>query len=167
MITEVQAAAPGDASEIEFAQDEPENASEPLIEVVEVEPVSRTEFDDAVADPTPKPIEQPRRVVVQRLAVRPREFPGATRGPAMAQLGNSSNGWSTPKPIYPFEARRLRRQGSGGVRVTTNGRGRVVRAEMLPGIDPLLDAVAVNFARSAWSGPPNCTRVVAITFALE
>jgi outer membrane biosynthesis protein TonB len=85
----------------------------------------------------------------------------------LAHAGNPSTGWSTPKPTYPYQARQLRRQGSGGVRVTTNGTGRVVNAEMLPGIDPLLDAVAVNFARSAWTGPPNCTRVVAITFSLE
>jgi hypothetical protein len=51
--------------------------------------------------------------------------------------------------------------------VTTNGIGRVIVAEMQPGIDPALDAAATGYARLAWTGPPHQTRVVAITFSLE
>lgn len=41
------------------------------------------------------------------------------------------------------------------------------RAEMAPGIVPGLDAATLIHVRSAWTGPPNATRTVAITFGLE
>jgi outer membrane biosynthesis protein TonB len=170
VVTETEAAA-RDSPEIDFVVAEPEPPVEGPSEIAEVEQIHPADYFEAPPEPTPIRSELPRPVAVSRpapsSAPRLRGNPGATRGTTPARGGNSLTGWSTPKPTYPFEARRLRRQGSGGVRVTTNGSGRVVNAEMLPGIDPLLDAVAVNFARSAWTGPPNATRVVAITFALE
>jgi hypothetical protein len=171
VVTEVAAPA-GDSSQIDLVEIEPEPAVEPPIDIVmDIAPSPPTEFIEAIPDRTPNRVDMPQTIAAahppQRSALRPRGILKAPRGGALTQTGNSSNGWSTPKPAYPFEARRLRRQGSGGVHVTTNGIGRVVNAAMQPGIDPLLDAVAVSFARSAWTGPPNCTRVVAITFSLE
>ena len=165
------APAAGDPTEVEIVQIDPEPAVEPPIEVVEIEPAPQTDISDVIPDPTPIPIETPRPIVAQRPAPptkpRPRGVSGGARGPALAAGGNSPGGWSTPKPTYPFQARRLRLQGSGGVRVTTNGMGRVVIAEMQPGIDPTLDAAATSHALLAWTGPPNRTRVVTITFLLE
>ena len=159
----------GDPREVEIEEVEINPMVEAPVEVVEMvevpEPSSTPDFAEAMPTPTPKPVVAPR--VERKPAPRMRVAAPAGRGTPLVLAGNDPTGWSTPKPDYPYQARRLRRQGSGGVRVTTNGIGRVVNAEMMPGIDPLLDAVAVNFARSAWTGPPNATRIVAITFLLE
>jgi hypothetical protein len=99
--------------------------------------------------------------------------PGTKRGvnPQAGVAGATgkptSQGWITPRPGYPFQARKLNLTGSGGVRVTTDATGRVISAEMSPGIHPLLDQAAISFARSSWKGPPNTTRVVPITFILQ
>ena len=168
IVTETDATT-GDSPDIDFVDAEPEPVVEVPSDITEIEPIRPNDFVESLPEPTPIRSELPRPASrsVPSSVPRSRGVPGTTRGNAPARAGNALTGWFTPKPTYPFEARRLRRQGSGGVRVTTNGSGRVVNAEMLPGIDPLLDTVAVSFARSAWTGPPNATRVVAITFALE
>lgn len=76
----------------------------------------------------------------------------------------SVGGWWTPKPGYPFQAMKMRIGGSGMVRVTTDGTGRVFTASMSPGIHPLIDSTVESFARSSWKGPPNQTRSFPITY---
>ena len=124
-----------------------------------------------IPPPAPRPLGPPRPAAVLPQAARLRSTaighpgsPAARSGPPSAVAGGT---WSTPKPVYPFQARRLRLQGSGGVRVTTDGTGRVVSAVMSPGVHPLLDATALAYARTAWKGPPNTTRTVPISFVLE
>ncbi len=171
MTDNVAAAAMGDPTEIDFFQVEPEPEVVPTAEIAEIEPAPTTDIWDVVPEPTPKTIELRGPIATQRVTtptkLRPRGVSGGSNGSALAAGGNSPGGWSTPKPTYPYQARRLRLQGSGGVRVTTNGIGRVVIAEMQPGIDPTLDTAATSHARLAWTGPPNATRTVAITFLLE
>jgi outer membrane biosynthesis protein TonB len=126
--------------------------------------------DMADEEPTPTPPPQQKPPAKPHLTPVP---PGTKRGP-VAQAGvpggvgkPNAAFWSTPKPSYPFQARKLHLTGSGGVRVTTDASGRVVSAEMSPGINPILDQAAVSFARSSWKGPPNTTKTVPITFTLE
>ena len=128
-------------------------------------------FADEMLGPTPAPapavirasIKSPKPVPVLRVGSTARH-PG--NRPAVASIG-APGAWSTPKPSYPYQARRMRVQGSGAVRVTTDASGRVVRAEMAPGIDPWLDLATMSYARVAWMGPPNATKTIPITFALE
>ena len=61
----------------------------------------------------------------------------------------------------------MRQTGSGSVRVQTDGTGRVVRVEMVQPISPLLDVTTINFARTRWSGPPNRTVVIPVTYELR
>ena len=162
-----EGAGPDDATEMTILS-EPEPMDEPQTTDVD-DDFPRTDFVDVT--PEPKPIEVPRPTVAipapPRSLARTHGVPVATRGSSSNFASNSPTGWSTPKPVYPFQARRQHLQGSGGVRVTTNSIGRVISAEMQPGIAPMLDAAAVSHALLAWSGPPNCTRVVQITFVLE
>ncbi len=81
-------------------------------------------------------------------------------GPA----GPRGSGWKTPKPPYPYLARARRLSGSGSVRVRTDATGRVISAEVVEPIAPELDGTTVSFARSHWSGPPNTTAVVPVTY---
>ena len=119
-----------------------------------------------------RPPSPPRPTSVLPQPARPRLAVGRPNGnpnalPAKPSAGTGGGTWSTPKPAYPFQARRMRLQGSGGVRITTDAAGRVVSATMSPSIHPQLDAAALTYARTAWKGPPNTTRVVPITFQLE
>lgn len=76
--------------------------------------------------------------------------------------------WSTPKPPYPYQARAAHAQGSGSVRVSTNGSGQVISASMASSIgNGILDAAAVAYAKSNWHGPPNTTSTIPITFRLQ
>ncbi len=139
------------------------------------------EPSDAIVDSTPPPAEPtpvlrppspPRPAAVTPPSTRPRPAVGRPNGnpnalPTKPSVGTGGGTWSTPKPAYPFQARRMRLQGSGGVRVTTDATGRITSATMSPSIHPLLDATALAYARTAWKGPPNTTRVVPITFQLE
>lgn len=146
---------------------EPDSILEPAIEPI-LEPETKTDRADEMPTPTPQAVNQPTHFSAK--SPKPSAVSRGTSGvnrpksrPAAASIG----AWSTPKPSYPYQARRLRVQGSGAVRVTTDATGRVVRAEMAPGIEPNLDAATLSFARAAWMGPPNATRVVVITFVLE
>lgn len=73
--------------------------------------------------------------------------------------------WHTPKPGYPFQARKLKLAGQGSILVRTDGNGRVVVARMVRNIHPLLDSTVESFARAAWKGPPNSAKTVPVTFA--
>lgn len=64
-------------------------------------------------------------------------------------------------------ARTMRQTGTGSVRVQTDASGRVVVAEMVQPITPPLDAATTSFARGHWSGPPNRTVVIPVTFRLQ
>jgi len=153
----------------ENADNTPEPTPEETPEPTPEEPDVTPEMADEEPTPTPTPKDKPPAPPKPKLTPVP---PGTKRGAApqagvAGGLGKpSSVGWSTPKPGYPFQARKLHLAGSGGVRVTTDASGRVISAEMSPSIHPLLDQAAVSFARSSWKGPPNTTRVVPITFQL-
>lgn len=144
----------------------PDEPPEPTPEEM---PDNTPEMADVVETPTPTPPPKPPAPKPKLTPVPP----GTKRGPvpqagAPGGTGKPGGGtWSTPKPQYPYQARKLRLMGSGGVRVTTDANGRVVSAEMSPSIHPILDQVAISYARSSWKGPPNTTKVVPITFVLE
>jgi len=155
----------------ENADNTPEPTPEETPEPTPEEPDTTPEMADEEPTPTPTPKEKPPAPPKPKLT----PVPAGTKRGAVAQAGvpggqgkpNSGVGWVTPKPIYPFQARKMNLTGSGGVRVTTDANGRVISAEMSPGIHPLLDQAAVSFARSNWKGPPNTTRTVPITFVLQ
>ncbi len=151
-------------------EDTPEPTPEPTPDVT-------PEFVEETPPPTATPVSTPRPSAPKpKLTPVP---PGTKRGPVpqTGVVGGSTNpnaappgarggSWSTPKPGYPYQAQKMRLQGSGGVSVTTDSTGRVVSASMSPGIHPLLDSVAVSFAKGNWKGPPNTTRTVPITFTM-
>jgi TonB family protein len=153
----------------ENADNTPEPTPEDTPEPTPDEPDVTPDMADEEPTPTPTPRDKPPAPPKPRLTPVPA---GTKRGAAPQAgvpggVGKPGNvGWSTPKPGYPFQARKLHLVGSGGVRVTTDASGRVISAEMAPGIHPMLDQAAVSFARSSWKGPPNTTRVVPITFQL-
>lgn len=79
-----------------------------------------------------------------------------------------SGGWKTPRPNYPYQARAARVQGSGSVRVSTDGSGRVISASIVASVgNGILDANTIAFAKSNWHGPPNTTTTVPITYKLQ
>ncbi len=161
-------------ADFDAPEEDPNNTPEPTPEdtpepTPEEMPDSTPEMADVIETPTPTPPPKPPAAKPKLTPVPP----GTKRGPvpqAGAPGGTAAPGtgfWSTPKPTYPYQARKLRLQGSGGVRVTTDASGRVVSATMSQSIHPILDQVAISYARSAWKGPPNTTKVVPITFVLE
>lgn len=162
-------------ADFDAPEEDPNNTPEPTPEETpeptpEEMPDTTPEMADAVETPTPTPVAKPPAAKPKLTPVPP----GTKRGPAPqagVPLGTgkptaSNIPWSTPKPAYPYQARKLRLTGSGGVRITTDSSGRVVSAEMSPSIHPILDQVALSMARSSWRGPPNTTRTVPITFTL-
>ena len=93
-------------------------------------------------------------------------LPGGTPGgSAAARVGGP---WRTPQPPYPYAMRAARVQGSGSVRITTDGSGRVVNASVTQSTgNALLDANTAQFARTNWSGPPNASITVPITYQMR
>jgi TonB family protein len=153
----------------ENADNTPEPTPEDTPEPTPDEPDVTPDMADEEPTPTPTPKDKPPAPPKPKLTPVPA---GTKRGvnPQAGAPGGvgkpTSVGWITPKPGYPFQARKLHLTGSGGVRCTTDSSGRVISAEMSPGIHPMLDQAALSFARSSWKGPPNTTRVVPITFTL-
>jgi protein TonB len=97
---------------------------------------------------------------------------GAARGGSATGANASSprrgiNGWRTPKPPYPYEARAARFQGSGRILVSTDDSGAVTSATIQQSVgSAILDSNTVSFARGNWHGPPNSSTTVAITYQL-
>ncbi len=94
----------------------------------------------------------------------------STGGLANANPGAGRPGvrWNVPKPIYPPALRLAHVQGSGSVRVTTDGSGRVVSASMEHSTgSAVLDDQTCQTAKLQWSGPPNSTTTVPITYQLQ
>ena len=76
--------------------------------------------------------------------------------------------WNTPQPPYPYAMRAARVQGNGSVRITTDGAGRVVSVSVVQSTgNAVLDANTSQFARSNWSGPPNASVTVPITYQMR
>lgn len=85
--------------------------------------------------------------------------------PGGAKIGQ---GWKTPRPNYPYQARASRVQGSGSVRVSTNAAGSVISVTIAQSVGSgILDANTIAFAKSNWKGPPNATTTVPITYQLR
>ncbi|HZJ15661.1 MAG TPA: energy transducer TonB [Chthoniobacteraceae bacterium] len=76
-------------------------------------------------------------------------------------------GWRTVRPPYPAKAMAARAQGKGVFRISTNRDGRVEKVEIIEKIHPLLDGYTAGFARAHWTGPPNTTRDVPVSYQLK
>ncbi|MBS0657967.1 MAG: energy transducer TonB [Verrucomicrobia bacterium] len=154
----------------------PEETPEPTPEPT---PDVTPEFSEETPSATPTPAATPKPSAPKpKLTPVP---PGTKRGPVPQTgiVGGSTNpnakppdgtkggSWSTPKPGYPFQARKMRITGSGVCRVTTDASGRVISATMSPGIHPLIDSTVESFARSNWKGPPSTTKGVPVTYQLS
>ena len=76
--------------------------------------------------------------------------------------------WNTPQPPYPYAMRAAHVQGNGSVRITTDGSGRVVSVSVAQSTgNAVLDANTGQFARANWSGPPNASVMVPITYQIR
>jgi Gram-negative bacterial TonB protein C-terminal len=76
-------------------------------------------------------------------------------------------GWRMPRPPYPAKAIAAHAEGKGVIRISTNRDGRVEKVEIIKKIHPLLDEHTSAFALAHWTGPPNTTRDVPVTYALK
>lgn len=93
---------------------------------------------------------------------------GATGNPGTGRPGAAGGRWTTPEPPYPAALRLARVHGNGSVRVTTDGMGRVVSATMAQSTgNALLDDHTCRTAKTLWSGPPNSTVLIPITYRLQ
>lgn len=95
------------------------------------------------------------------------EGPGATRriptsDDCRVEI-SAPSGWRVTKPEYPATVCRLGFGGSGQVQLTTNAKGHVFTASMSVAIHPEIDAQVLSTA-STWSGPPNESVTVLVTF---
>ncbi|MBS0657971.1 MAG: TonB family protein [Verrucomicrobia bacterium] len=75
--------------------------------------------------------------------------------------------WKTPSPGYPFQARKSRVGGTIEVVIRTDAQGRVERAVVHSGLDPMLDEHVLAFIRREWAGPPLSVRWVPLSFQLR
>ncbi len=140
-------------------------------------PVFEPGADDmSLATPAPHPVvsRTPSHPMTASTGPRTVLAPGhvSTSGPAGGNSGSGLPGagtrWNKPKPAYPAPARLAHIQGNGSVRVTTDASGRVVNAAMVQSTgNPLLDDTTCRAARSGWSGPPNSSLTVPVTYQLQ
>jgi protein TonB len=130
--------------------------------------------------PEPKATPAPKQIAKQAPAppgakTGPTPRPGMVGGnvtqgqltgtPGGQKVGNQ--GWRTPRPSYPTAALASHVQGSGSVRISTDGSGNVVNVVITGPINPLLDANTRTFARANWKGPPNSTRTVPVVYQIR
>lgn len=153
---------------------EPEPEPEP-------EPMEKPEFVEPPPAPKATPAPQPKAPPTKRVPAPPgakvgptpragvvggNVTQGATQGtPGGQKVG--TQGWRTPRPPYPPAALVSRIQGSGTVRITTDGSGNVSQIAVTKPIHPLLDANTKTFARANWKGPPNTTRTVPVIYQIR
>lgn len=153
----------------------PESTMPTLAETTDVSPPSvELNADDMMqATPVPRPAT---RTASSRPVTGP-SVPHNTRavgnGPAngtgtSGTHPGSAGRWVTPRPAYPAALRMARVQGSGTVRVTTDTVGRVVGATVVKSTgNSRLDDNTCQAAKSEWSGPPNATTLVPISYQLQ
>ena len=163
---------------------EPEPVQPELKVAAPVEPPPQPEEPDndemSLSTPVPRPAARPvSHPAFPTSAVRPTRAqagPPTVNGstgraagtPSVGHPGGGSSLWNTPKPAYPAPFRLARVQGSGSVRVTTNEAGRVVSATIVQSTgNAQLDDHTCRAAKSNWSGPPNSTISVPITYRLQ
>lgn len=73
----------------------------------------------------------------------------------------------TPQPPYPFQAKAAHLTGSGVCRVTFDASGRVSSATMTSSIGSgVLDGNTTSYAKMNWTGTPNTTVNVPITYRM-
>ncbi len=81
--------------------------------------------------------------------------------------GGPPDGWSTPSPPYPFQAKKARLMGSTVVRIQTDRDGRITQASLDPPLNPVLDVPVLKFVRETWRGPAFATGEIPISFVLK
>ncbi len=171
---------PGDLLPPAMPPNEPE-APPPLLKIVEPvddnppPPVEPGADEMSLATPAP-------RVAASRTPSRPAASAApltvqaqrgvSTNRPAVGTpgtgLSRAGGRWMTPRPAYPAPLRLAHVQGSGTVRITTDASGRVVNAAIVQSTgNALLDDHASRAAKNAWSGPPNATTAVPVTYRLQ
>ncbi len=176
----VEAQPPPEAS-MEWSEVGPSDAGEPpppepIADQAPPEPTPELNpIPDEFPVPTPEPpqvIPPPTRALPARMVTEnPRAaHPGPPRrsGASLPAPGINLRpvGWSTPRPVYPFAARRLRLTGTGVVEAWTDPAGRVVRCEVR-GLAPALAAATDAFVRANWRGPASTRLLREIEYRLE
>ena len=124
-------------------------------------PAMRTPAHPTSASATTRATRRQSSVSVSGPANGPAGSPGSDR-PGLGMR------WNTPEPPYPAALRLARVRGNGVVRVTTDGSGRVIGTAIVRSTgNALLDDNTCRAARNDWSGPPNATVQVPITYQLQ
>ncbi len=72
----------------------------------------------------------------------------------------------SPKPGYPFQARKMRLTGSGRVTAWTDPAGRVIRCEVT-GLPGMLTEYTRQFVLENWRGPAGAQFTREIEYRLE
>ncbi len=149
----------------------PAEPQPPVVTAISNDPPPPTE-DPFMVDPAlPKP--SPKTAVRKSSAPRSSAsiaVHGTLGAPAGAVTGTTgvAKRWLTPQPPYPYAVRAAHVQGSGSVRITTDGSGRVTNVSVAQSTgNALLDDNTSQFARQAWSGPPNASVTVPITYQMH
>ncbi|MBS0657854.1 MAG: hypothetical protein JSR82_06350 [Verrucomicrobia bacterium] len=131
-----------------------------------------------MADVTPPPVATPAPVTAPRVVPppnarrpstsAPRGSGSARPGPAnpSAKPGTGGSGIHSPKPAYPYAARKFRLTGVGTVVAWTDPTGRVIRCEVrgLPGI---LADFTQQYVQANWRGPAGAQFSREIEYRLE
>ena len=91
--------------------------------------------------------------------------PSAARTAGPLPVKNGGTWHVSSKPPYPYQARMAKLAGNGSIRLTTDAAGKVASAVMVQSIGSgILDNNTVIYAKMNWTGPPNATTVVPITY---
>lgn len=153
---------------------------EPETAAVEPTPPPPEDVPDPAVDfteVTPPPVSTPAPSIAPRVTAPKRSNATAQRtgppngrpgppNPAARGPGAGGSGVSSPKPAYPYAARKLRLTGSGTVSAWTDASGRVVRCEV-SGLPGMLTEFTRAFVQDQWRGPANAKFTRQIEYRLE
>ncbi len=186
LVTYIDPAPPGDVIQLppsppEVATDTPDDAPGLMLANDTSANTPPPSEEPQLVNPTPP--RPPSKTVVNKMrSPRVQTGFGATGQPGTANPGarsavgsvtgtgrpGTAGRWNTPQPPYPYAMRAARVQGSGSVRITTDSSGRVMSVSVIQSTgNTLLDANTSQFARGSWSGPPNASVTVPITYQMR
>ncbi len=148
---------------------QPPNDPDPLPTPDEI-----TASDFSTPAPPPPVVTPPAPAPSSRTPSRPASTSAPARigrsagqpGPATVPARGVAFGWSTPKPGYPYLARRARLMGIGRVEAWTDPAGRVIRCEVR-GLDAMLTQHTERTVLATWRGPASAQLSREIEYRLE
>ena len=145
----------------------------PLVaESADVPPTDEAETLEMPSAVSPRKAGQKARPTPRSNALPGHGSIAASTGSTSAGFGHENSGevarCNTPQPPYPYALRMARVAGSGSIRITCDGSGRVVSAIVVQSTrNRLLDENTIQFARARWTGPPNASVIVPILYQIR